>query len=353
MPLTPESNPTVTVQDDVPSKHVLVIIVDYRVVDLTIACLRSLESEAASMPGLRVAICENGTGEEFTHAIQEAIDANGWSDWAAVTAIYPNRGFTGGNNAILQAAMADPDPPEYFLLLNPDTIVRPGALTTLLDAAQRNPEVGIFSPRLEWPDGSPQVNCFLDRSPAYEFFLAASTGIIDRLLRARGGHLPVSDTPMEVEWTSFACALIRRQVFGDIGLLDQGYFMYFDDPDFCRRARVAGWKVSYRPEARVVHLRGRSSKVLFTGDFDPVKSLTAELKRRPSYWYESRARYYAKYYGRSGLWAANVCWWIGRSISLTREMVGLKTPHICEREWLDIWKNFWNPVPPPPEYPST
>ncbi|MFQ5462949.1 MAG: glycosyltransferase family 2 protein [Phycisphaerae bacterium] len=331
-------------QENVQSDRVLVVIVCYRVPDLTVDCLRSLESEVASMPGLRVAVCENGTGGESVQAIQEAIDTNGWGDWAVVTAIHPNRGFTGGNNVILREALAEPDPPEYFLLLNADTVVRPGAVEALLDAARQHPEAGIFSPRLEWPDGTPQVSCFLDRSPVYEFFQAASTGIIDRLLHARDGHLPVSDVPVQVEWTSFACALIRRAVFRDVGLLDEGYFLYFDDPDFCRRTRAAGWKVCHRPEARVVHLRGRSN---------PVKSLAAERKRRPSYWYESRARYYAKYYGRSGLWVANACWWLGRSISLARELLGAKRPHICRHEWLDIWMNSWRPVREPPQYPQT
>ncbi len=78
----------------------------------------------------------------------------------------------------------------------------------------------------------------------------------------------------------------------------------------------------------------------------PVKSLTAERKRRPRYWYESRARYYAKHHGRVGLWTANLFWWLGRLISLARELGGNKQPHTCEREWRDIWTNWLDPLRP-------
>jgi len=287
--------------------------------------------------GAKVAICENGTGEHSVRQIQAAIDGEGWREWALLKIIRPNRGFSGGNNAVLAEAMSLPEPPRFFLLLNADTILRPGALSSLLAAAEQHPEAGVISPRLEWPDGTPQQSCFRDRAPIYEFFSAARTGPLSRLSLRSEGTLPVSDLPIEVDWTSFACALIRREVFEHIGLLDEGFFLYFDDPDFCRRARDIGWKVLHWPQARVVHLRGRSN---------PVKSLSAQRKRPPRYWYESRARYYAKYHGRTGLWAANLFWWLGRLISLGRELMGNKKPHTCQREWLDIWANWWNPVKP-------
>jgi len=131
--------------------------------------------------------------------------------------------------------------------------------------------------------------------------------------------------------------LIRREVFDRIGLLDEGYFMYFDDMDFCRRAWQAGFTTLYWPRARVVHLRGGSG---------PVKQLTAERRRPPRYWYASRSRYYAKFYGRTGLWLANFCWYAGRVISLVREAFRLKQPHTYERQWLDIWTNALNPLRP-------
>jgi GT2 family glycosyltransferase len=313
----------------------LVLVVCYRAADLTIDCLRSLECQIVEVPRSKVAICENGSSDDSLRTLRETIDQHGWADWVMLKAIEPNQGFTGGNNAILREVMSWPNPPHLVLLLNADTIVRPGALRELFDAAEAHPEAGVISPRLEWPNGNPQISCFRDRGPINEFLTAARTGLISSLLRVRDGGMPISDQPFECEWTSFACALLRREVLLQTGLLDEGFYLYFDDPDYCRRARRDGWRVLHWPTARVVHLRGRSN---------PTKQLVAELKRRPRYWYISRSRYFAKYYGRLGLWSANVLWWCGRCISLARELVGNKEPHTCQREWLDIWINAIHPM---------
>ena len=111
----------------------------------------------------------------------------------------------------------------------------------------------------------------------------------------------------------------------------RGYFLYFDDVDYCRSARNTGWTVKYFPASRVVHLRGKSN---------PVKEMTAKRLRRPDYWYHSRSWYFAKFYGKTGLLTANLLWYLGRSISFARELVGNKKPHVCEAEWRDIWKGF-------------
>ena len=105
----------------------LVVIVNYKVTDLTIDCLRSLAAEIEAVGDAKVAICENGTGPQHADRLHKVIDEEGWGQWASVTAISPNRGFTGGNNAVLEPALAGEQPPDYFLLLNADTIVRPGA----------------------------------------------------------------------------------------------------------------------------------------------------------------------------------------------------------------------------------
>ena len=316
----------------------LVVIVCYRAADLTIACLESLASEVESVPGTRVAVCENGTGGDSAKKLAEAIEANGWEDWVSLKVIHPNRGFAGGNNVILREALGGPDPPKYFLLLNADTIVRPGALGSLLEAIEPRLDIGIAGPRVEWPDGTPQETCYRFYNPLGEMCTAARTALVTRLLRRYCGRLPICDEPLEGDWISFACAMIRRQVVEQIGVLDDGFYLYYDDPDYCHRARRAGWRILYWPQAHVIHLRGRSN---------PVKQLSAERKRRPRYYYASRSRYFGKYYGRLGLLGTNILWTIGRCISFARELVGNKEPHTCEREWLDIWTNALDPLKMP------
>ena len=102
----------------------LVVVLCYRVPDLTIDCLRSLSREIGRVVGARVVLCENGTGGDTPERLRRAIEENGWGSWIDLTVVYPNRGFTGGNNLVIAPALESHDPPEYVLLLNADTIVQ-------------------------------------------------------------------------------------------------------------------------------------------------------------------------------------------------------------------------------------
>ncbi len=317
---------------------VLVVITSYRAKELTLDCLRSLEGEVKAIPGMKVGICDNGNEDDTAEVLKHAIKQNGWEDWAYVKSVMPNRGFSGGNNVILRDALTGSDAPDYFLLLNADTIVHPGAIADLLAVARKRLDVGIFCPGLESLDGESQVSCFRYKTPLSEMLEAANTGLLTKLFANWEVPMrPVSDTPIEMEWGSFACALIRKQVFLDVGVLDEGYFLYFDDIDYCRSARKAGWDILYWPSSRVIHIVGQSN---------PVVENTKRRERRPEYWYISRSWYYTKFYGKTGLLAANLLWIAGRSVSLLREFAGNKQPHLCEKEGLDNWKGFTKPVNP-------
>jgi len=216
--------------------------------------------------------------------------------------------------------------------LNSDTLVRPGALRTLLKTAESHPETGLFSPRLEWPDGEPQISCFRFISPLHELLRISSLGFLAHLFPAHVVGMPVSDRAMFPQWTSFACVLIRREVLEMTGLLDEGYFMYFDDTDFCQRSGKVGWVIRHEPASRVVHLRGGSSS---------VKRQSRQRKRVPAYFYHSRSRYFrTHYHGRSGLLAANLFWYAGWVLGRLKQLAGKEPPPVCEKEWLDIWKGF-------------
>jgi GT2 family glycosyltransferase len=309
--------------------RIAIIIINYRTPQFTCQCLRSLFGQVNPERDC-VVIVDNASGDGSDHIIEKYIRDRGWNDWIRLKRSPINGGFSAGNNIGIQTVDA-----EYYLLLNSDTIVRAEAIDRLIEAASAHPKVGLISPRLEWPDAEPQESCFRHWSPTNEFFTAARTGILDRLFAHQSSIYPVSDHPIQPDWVSFACVLIRRKVFDRVGLLDECYFMYFDDMDFCRRAWNAGITTLHWPDAHVVHLRGGSG---------PVKKLAAERKRPPRYWYASRNRYYAKFYGRFGLWLANCCWYGGRLISLAREAVGLKQPHTCNQQWIDIWTNALNPL---------
>jgi GT2 family glycosyltransferase len=109
--------------------------------------------------------------------------------------------------------------------------------------------------------------------------------------------------------------IVRRQVFADVGLLDAGFFLYYEEVDFCLNARRAGWSAWYVPSSRVVHLGGRS-----TG----VTGASAASRRRPRYWFESRRRYFVKNHGRLYAFAADLAWAAGFAVWRVRRVVQRK-----------------------------
>jgi len=307
-----------------------IVMVNYKTPDLCFESLTSLENIFNS--DFKILIVDNASRDESVGRLNAAIAKKRWHRVSLIQS-RENNGFSSGNN--LGINLCDS---EYILLLNSDTIVRPGAIELLVKTLNENPQMGLASPRLEWPDGSPQESCFRFHRPVNELIRSAATGPVTKLLKRYEVPLRVSDKIAYPEWTSFACVLIRRQVFEDIGLLDEDFFMYFEDVDFCKRAREAGWQIIHNPKAQVVHLRGGSS---------PVKSQAAKKKRLPRYFYESRTRYYFKHFGRFGLLRANIYWHLGWLVAMARKLISRRyQPNICERQWRDIWTNFKDPTTP-------
>lgn len=266
------------------STKLLVIILNYRVTDLTIDCLHTLAPEIERVPGMRVAVCENGTGGDAVERISREIAERGWSHWVELTAVSPNRGFTGGNNIILRKWLESKGCPPYFLLLNADTLVKPGAIELLLQFMEDNPKVGIAGSQLELPNGLRQGSPFRFQGIATELDRGLGLGIVSRLLSRWSSCAPMPLTPSPVDWVSGACMIIRREVIEAIGPLDEGFYTYYDDIDFCLNAKRAGWMTWCVPDSRVIHIAGQSTGI-------------KTLKRRPEYWFQARRRFFLKNYG--------------------------------------------------------
>jgi GT2 family glycosyltransferase len=221
-----------------------------------------------------------------------------------------NLGFAGANNMAIRHIM-EHGSAEYFLLLNPDTILRPGAVETLVRFLEEYPEAACVGPRLEDADGTAQQSAFSNPSPVSEFMRGASIGPIERLLRRWRVHGPIIDVAQRADWLSGACVLARREVFNKAGLLDDGFFMYYEETDFFRRAGKLGLQAWYEPKAHVVHLVGQSSG---------IKILPGE-KRLPGYWFESRHRYFRKHYGWLGALLADYFWVNGHILDRLRKLL--------------------------------
>lgn len=267
--------------------EVMVVILNYRTPYLTVDCLKSLEPEAKILPNLRVVVADNNSGDGSDVIIAEAIHQAGWT-WAQFLPLEHNGGFAYGNNFPIRQAMNESTLPPYVLLLNPDTVILPGAISTLVQFMEQHPEVGIAGSRLQDSDGTPQCSAFRFHTILSEIDAGLRLGIVHKLLAKRVVAPPVSDVPCQTEWVAGASMMIRRQVFEDIGLMDEGYFMYYEEMDFCFQASKVGWLCWYVPDSRVIHLVGQSSGVTNTKQ---------QRKRMPQYVFDSRRRYFLKNYG--------------------------------------------------------
>lgn len=288
--------------------RLLVVIINYNTAGLTIDCLRSLAAVTGQTPGTRVVVVDNCSPDGQAARIGEAIAAEAMH-FAALCAADRNGGFAYGNNFAIGPAMASADRPDYVLLLNPDTVVRDGALARLVEFMDAHPRCGIAGSRLEDPDGTPQFSAFRFHTPLAELESTARLGPVTRLLRRWRVTCPLSDRPVRCDWVSGASLMVRREVFEQIGLLDDGFFMYYEEVDFCRRAALAGWEAWYVPSSRVVHLVGMASG---------IKDGARQRKRRPQYWFDSRRRFFS----RAGDWwnwaLADLGAIVGLALSQTR-----------------------------------
>ena len=304
-------------------KSLAIVVVNYRTPDLAIACLEALAEQVAARAGWKVVVVDNHSEDGSPERICEAIARRGWESWVRVQALAENRGFAGGNNAALRPLLDSPEPPAYFVLLNPDTMVRPGALEALLDFMERHPRVGIAGSRLEDPDGTPQRSAFRFPTVVSELENGLRFGPLSRLLRRWVVAPPVQERPHPTDWVAGASMIVRRAVFETAGLMDEGYFLYFEEVDFCLRARRKGWPCWYVPASRVVHLVGRSSGVTET---------KRPARRLPAYWFASRRRFFRKNYGRLYARLADAAWLSGFTCWRLRRWVQRKPdtdpPHL-------------------------
>ena len=301
--------------DLTPAKRLLIVIVNYRTPTLTVDCLHALAREVNFVPGTKVIVVDNDSGDRSLEHIEVAIQTQGWSDWATILAAPRNGGYAFGNNLAIRPALVAPNPPDYFLLLNPDTIARSGAIKALVDFMEEHPHVGIAGSRLEDPDCTPQCSAFRFHTIWSELDAGLRLGVVSRLLSKWIVAPPVSEVACSTDWVAGASMIIRCEVFESVGLMDEAYFMYYEEVDFCLQAKKAGWSCWYVPESRVVHLVGQSSGVTNT---------KVPPKRRPQYWFDSRGRYFLKNHGRLYASLADFFWLLGFILWRGRKIVQRK-----------------------------
>jgi len=177
------------------------------------------------------------------------------------------------------------------VLLDPDAGGRPGAIGGLVGFLERTSEAGLAGSQLRNANGEIQASTFRFPTLCSEIDSGLRFGPVTKLLSRWRTLAPLTAEPSRTGWVAGASLMIRREVFEAIGPMDEGFFLYYEETDFCRRAADAGYQCWYVPSSHVVHLVGQSTGVTNAGDAN---------RRRPSYWYASRRRYLRRHHGAFG-----------------------------------------------------
>lgn len=298
--------------------RLLAVIVNYRTARMTADALGALVPELRAIPGARGVVVDNDSRDGSYESLRDAIASQGWSDVLGVVRSDRNGGFGYGNNFAIREALRAAAPPEYVYLLNSDAFPDPGSIRRLLEFMDATPRAGIAGSYIHGPDGTPHPTAFRYPSWISEFEAPLGIGWVTWKLNRWVVSMPVPKQPQQVDWLAGASMMIRRRVLEDVGLFDETFFLYFEETDLCRRARLAGWPTFYVPQSTIAHIGSASTGM-------------KDLKRRtPSYYFDSRSHYFRKSHGRAYLWLANFAWIVGYLLGHARRRL-MKRPDLVHR----------------------
>jgi GT2 family glycosyltransferase len=262
--------------------------------DFLRACLHSIQEHTTL--DHEIIVVDNGSSDGTSDMLQ--------TEFPTVRLIQnqENLGYTYPNNQAMQLAKG-----RFIALLNPDTLVHSGAFEQLCAFLESHPDVGIVGPKVLNPDGTLQAPCRRGDSRPWAV-ISYFTGLAKRfpdkaffngyLLT----HLP-EDQIHPVDGVSGSCMFIRREVVDQIGYLDERFFAYQEDADYCLRARQAGWQVYYNPEAQITHFGGQGGSRV-----QPYRSIWA--------WHKSYFLYYRKHFAGDYFFLFNWLYYVAMGVKL-------------------------------------
>jgi len=232
---------------------VSIIIVSWNVADMLLACLESIAQAQARHPhiGLEVIVVDSASADGTADQVRQHFPQ------VRLLAQTENIGYTRGNNLGLAQAQG-----RALFLLNPDTLIVGNAIAHMLAWLDAHPQVGIVGPHTLNSDGSTQPS--RRRFPNRRLAFLESTwlqGLAPRRWLDEYTLAQADDrATLDVDWVQGSALMLRRTVYEQLGGLDEGYIMYFEELDFCKRAKDAGWQVTYLGQAQIVHHGGASSE---------------------------------------------------------------------------------------------
>lgn len=224
------------------------IIINWNTRQLLLDCIRSIYATVTDL-NYQIYIVDNGSEDDSVAAVHEQFPRS------LVIENRENRGFAAAVNQALEKTVPAC---KYSILLNTDTLVQKNAIRVMYSFMERHKDVGIAGAQLQKPDGA--------RQHSYDNYPTLATEIFNKSLLKRifpsryPSKKQVVFQPMEVESVIGACMMVRNEAIQQVGILDEDYFFFLEETDWCYRMQKAGWKIYHVPDARVIHLGGQSKK---------------------------------------------------------------------------------------------
>jgi N-acetylglucosaminyl-diphospho-decaprenol L-rhamnosyltransferase len=288
-------------------KQIVAVIVNYKTPLL--AC-RSVISILQDPADAHVYVVDNKSEDGSLEILSRFVNDERIESKVTIVSAPKNGGFAYGCNLGVKSALADSRVPGFFLFLNPDAQIREGTCKTFSSGFADFPTVGIFGASVVNEAEVMQTTAHSFPSPTTEMLEGVRLGIFDRFFKVDHSRRANLTPPGICDWVSGACFAVRTEVLQRLNFLDEGYFLYFEEVDLCFRAKKDGWKVALASGAVALHLEGASTGI-------------TQNKRRPSYWFDSRRRFFLKNYGIGSLVLADVLFCLGRLTWRLRKKLSL------------------------------
>ena len=280
---------------------VSIVVVSWNTRDILRDCLKSID-ESAGPIRCEIIVVDNASADDSVEMVRREFPH------VRLIANAENRGFAAANNQGMAVAQG-----RYVLLLNSDTVVLDGAIARTVAFAEAHPEAAVVGCRVLNADRTLQPTCFM--FPSVLNMLLSSTYLYKLRPRSRFfGRERMTwwsyDDAREVEVISGCFMLVRRRAIDQVGIMDEGFFMYAEETDWCYRFQRAGWKVLFAPDGQIVHLGGQSSKLVQTEMVYQLRAGILQFMKK----HHGLIRYRIACLVVSMWFAARVPYWLFRSL---------------------------------------
>jgi GT2 family glycosyltransferase len=236
--------------------------------DVLLTCLDSLHQSIHGDITVEVVVLDNASIDGSVEAVRQRFPG------VVVIAQESRAGFAANHNRVIRATTG-----RYILVVNPDTFSEDWCLARLVSELDSNPRVAALGPRLVYPDGRPQASAWRFPTPV--------NCVLGLLTLGRAGiNQSTGGRPRRVDWLMGSALVLRRQALDEVGLFDEGFFLYFEEVDLCFRLHRAGWEMRYLPEVTVVHHKGELSGHV--------------PQHRINEWWRGQHRYWRKHHSAVG-----------------------------------------------------